>query len=439
MDTTTTDILRQLGWEALSPMQIAMGEACADDLDVVLLSPTGTGKTAAYLLPLIRRVSIDGDFLQALVVVPSRELAQQSNSMLQAMKTGIRSLCLHGGRSTMEEHRKIREIKPHVIFATPGRLNDHLDKTNIDSHFVRTFIIDEFDKSLEAGFEDEMKRIALRIPLDSVKWLLSATDSEEIQSIITSNNVKYLDYRTTDDLSDRAQVVLIPSPQKDKIETLARLLTLIKGRPSIVFAAYRESVDRIGAFLKKYGFTAEIYHGGMEQENRERALYKFKSGGCNLLVSTDLAARGLDIPETEFIIHYHLPMDEPAFIHRNGRATRWKNHGVIYVLLSPEETLPEYMAGAFETDDVSSVEISPVSPQWATVYIGRGKKEKISKADIVGFLCKKGALKSDEIGKIEVCAHHSYAAVSRQRLGTLLRMLKGEKIKGMKTIFEAMK
>lgn len=439
MDLSTADILQNLGWDALSPMQVAMGEACDKKADVVLLSPTGTGKTVAYLLPLVRRVKAGQDSLQAVVIVPSRELAQQSAATLQGMKTGLRALCLHGGRPAMEEHRKIKDVKPHVVFATPGRLNDHLDKKNLDCLTVNTFVIDEFDKSLEAGFEDEMRRIAVQMPRYAVKWLLSATDSDEICSIVRPEGMIRLDYRTDNDSSERSRVILVQSPQKDKLETLARLLTSMKGHPAIVFAAHRESVDRIGTYLKKCGFIAETYHGGMEQEQRERSLYKYRSGGSSLLISTDLAARGLDIPETEFIVHYHLPLDEAAFIHRNGRATRWQSQGVVYVILGPDEPVPAYIAPSVQKEDVSQVDIRPYLPKWTTIYIGRGKKEKISKADIVGFLCKKGGLECDEIGRIEVGNHHAYAAVARHKVKPLLRMVKGEKIKGMKTIFEEMK
>lgn len=419
-------------------MQIEMGDACEKGTDIVLLSPTGSGKTIAYLLPLVRRIRPENDSLQAVVVVPSRELAQQSAAILQNMKTDIRGICLHGGRPTMQEHRQLKELKPHIVFATPGRLNDHLDKENINLLAVHTVVIDEFDKSLEAGFENEMLRISRRLTAQTARWLLSATDSKEILEMVDAVRVRRLDYRNTTDFQNRSLTFVVPSPQKDKLETLAQLLTKLAGRPTMVFVAHRESAGRIGTFLKKSGFIAEIYHGGMEQDSRERALYRFRSGGSNILVSTDLAARGLDIPETETIIHYHLPTDEAAFVHRNGRATRWNSQGAAYLLLGPEELVPAYV-GKFETQDVSDVTIRATRPAWVTIYIGRGKKEKISKADVAGFLCKVGKLEREEIGKIEVGLHHAYAAIARQKLRSLLLAVKGEKIKGQKTIFEEMK
>lgn len=419
-------------------MQAEMGRVCEKETDIVLLSPAGSGKTVAYLLPLVRRLRPESDGLQAVVVVPSRELAQQSAALLRDMKTGIRGMCLHGGRPAMQEHRQLKEVRPHVVFATPGRLDDHLDKENIRLHAVQVVVVDEFDKSLEAGFEDEMLRISRRLTGRTVKWLLSATDSEKIADIVDVSRALRLDYRDAADFSNRSQTFVVPSPQKDKLETLAQLLSELSGRPAMVFVAHRESAERAGAFLKKSGFIAEIYHGGLEQYYRERALYRFRSGGSNVLVATDLAARGLDIPETETIVHYHLPADEAAFIHRNGRATRWESQGAAYLLLGPDELVPAYI-GTYETRRVSDVPIRATQPAWVTIYIGRGKKEKISKADVVGFLCKTGQLKREEIGKIEVGLHHAYAAIARKRLKTFLQTVKGKKIKGQKTIFEEMK
>lgn len=413
--------------------------------DFLLLAPTGTGKTLAYLLPLVKELNDveKGEDPRAIVCLPSRELAIQAEGILRKMQTGIPSICLYGGRPTMDEHRRIREIHPEIVFATPGRLLDHIEKGNIVVDDIRVLVIDEFDKCLEIGFENEMRQIIERLPHSACRWFLSATVPEAVPSLMAIGREKaerrLYDYRKTLSRHEGAIAnIVVRSPQKDKLETLAHLLSHIGGAPAMVFVGYRESAERVGKYLKNLGFIAEIYHGGLDQKNRERSLYRYRSGGCNILVSTDLAARGLDIPETEAVINYHLPQDEVAFVHRTGRTGRWDKHGESYIIISPDEVLPQYV-GEFSEMDVSNVEIQPTRPKWITIYIGRGKKEKVSKGDVVGFLCKKGGLKNSEIGRIDVADHCSYVAVANDKAKSVLNLIRGEKIKGMKTIFEEMK
>lgn len=435
----TKILLTNLGIEQLIPMQEKMGKAAIQQGGVVLLSPTGSGKTLAYLLPLVSLVNPANDALQAVVVLPTRELAQQSEDVLKRMKTGLRSMALYGGRPAMDEHRIMRELKPQIVFATPGRLLDHLGKENLSPYAVKSLVIDEFDKCLELGFQEEMESLLKYFTKATHCWLTSATDAEAIPAFMQkiAPNFKTLNYLDGDnDTKLRIEVQQVLSPQKDKLETLGRLLTTLKGLPAIVFVGYRESAERVGKWLRQNGFFAEVYHGGMEQDWRERALYKFRNGSANVLVSTDLAARGLDIPEVKVVIHYHLPLKEEDYTHRNGRTARWDAQGAIYLLLGPEEHCPEY-AGSLSTlrvDDV--VLLKPLPPVFTTLYIGRGKREKLSKGDVLGFLCKKGGLKNDEIGRIDISAHHAYVAVARKKVKALLRQVSGEKIKGMKTLVE---
>lgn len=435
----TKILLTNLGIEQLIPMQEKMGKVATHQGGVVLLSPTGSGKTLAYLLPLVSLVNPANDALQAAVVLPTRELAQQSEDVLKRMKTGLRSMALYGGRPAMDEHRIMRELKPQIVFATPGRLLDHLGKENLSPYAVKSLVIDEFDKCLELGFQEEMESLLKYFTKATHCWLTSATDAEAIPAFMQkmAPNFKTLNYLEGDnDTKLRIEVQQVRSPQKDKLETLGRLLTTIQGQPAIVFVGYRESAERVGKWLRQNGFFAEVYHGGMEQDWRERALYKFRNGSANVLVSTDLAARGLDIPEVKVVIHYHLPLKEEDYTHRNGRTARWDAQGAIYLLLGPEEQCPEY-AGSLPTLRVDDVELlKPLPPLFTTLYIGRGKREKLSKGDVLGFLCKKGGLKNDEIGRIDISAHHAYVAVARKKVKALLRQVSGEKIKGMKTLVE---
>lgn len=441
MDFILTEVLKRIKIDALNPMQQEMWAVGEKNNDMILLSPTGSGKTLAYMFPLCRHINIDSEKLQVVVVMPSRELAQQSEEVLKSLRLPIRSMSVYGGRPAMEEHRRLREIKPQVLFATPGRLLDHIEKENISLAAVNMVVVDEFDKSLELGFSREMEGLAVRLPRKGVKRVyLSATDvtgETVFQSFVGGNKLHRLDYSATHEIENRCSLYEVSSPRKDKLQTLGELLTFIGGRPTIVFVGHRESVGRIAGYLDDLGFYVESYHGGLDQEQRERSLYKFRSGSSNILVSTDLAARGLDIPEVEAVIHYHLPLTEDVFTHRCGRATRWENVGESYLLRGPEETLPAFLPTVEKIQELPT-EVKPTAPIWTTLYVGRGKKEKLSKVDIVGLLCKKGGLRSEEIGKIDVKEHKSYVAVVRKKVRSLLNNIKGEKIKGMKTLIEEM-
>ena len=231
------------------------------------------------------------------------------------------------------------------------------------------------------------------------------------------------------------------SPEKDKLETLAQLLSELGEQSSIVFLNYRDSVERTAEFLSKRRFSVSLFHGGLDQRQREDALYRFSNGSALTLVCTDLASRGLDIPEVENIIHYHLPETQDNYIHRVGRTARWDKEGRAFFLLHESETLPEYVKEEVElfSLDASLPTHRAPAPRMNTLYIGKGKKDKISKGDIVGFLCKKGGLETTEIGRIDVKDRYAYVAVKREKVQQVLRQTKGEKIKGIKTLVELVK
>ena len=433
---------------------------------LLLLAPTGTGKTLAYLLPMLQLLCPESPERPespenpenpenperperpaplaspagpaAIIVVPTRELALQADEMLARLKSGVKSQCLYGGRPTMDEHRRLREVRPQVVFATPGRLNDHLDKGNIAASAVRILVIDEYDKCLEMGFRDEVTRIAARLPRVEHCWLTSATATEDARLLAAQlpggGRLQTLDYLDADSRAAARRIRLhsVTSPERDKLETLGRLLTAIGGAPAIVFVAHRESAERVGRYLDAEGFDSVTYHGGMEQERREKALGKFRGSCANVMVSTDIAARGLDIPEVEAVVHYHLPDSEATFTHRIGRSARWEATGTAYLILGPDETLPPYAADATPFA-VGRTPVRPTPCRMAALYIGRGRKEKVSRADVVGFLCKQGALTAADIGRIDLADHHVIVSLRRECLADVIRRVAGQKIKGLKT------
>ncbi|GAB6981731.1 DEAD/DEAH box helicase [Prevotella dentasini] len=433
----TNKILEKLNIE-LNPMQEATANAILHtNKDIVILSPTGSGKTLAYLLPLVERIDPKADEVQVIVLVPGRELAMQSATVLKGIGSGLRTMALYGGRPAMDEHRILRDVKPQVVFATPGRLNDHLDKENLTSETVKWIVIDEFDKCLEMGFQNEMNQILNKLPNIERHILLSATETEAIPSFVNMGRTEKIDFRIDDEqISERVHIYKVESPEKDKLGSLRNLLLSLGKGSSVVFLNYRDSVERTAAFLKECGFSISCFHGGLEQDARETALYRFSNRSANILVSTNLGARGLDIPDIDNIIHYHLPESEDEYIHRVGRTARWDKLGRAFFLLNSEERIPQYVKETVDTYTIPETLPPPAPARMATLYIGKGKKDKISKGDIVGFLCKKGGLTASELGKIDIRDRYSYAAVIKTKIFKVLELTKGEKIKGIRTLVE---
>lgn len=436
MNKEIGEALKNLGIKELNPMQEASIRASKEDKDIILLSPTGSGKTLAFLLPLLSELKTGEKGIQAMILVPSRELALQINSVFTAMNSGFKTCCCYGGHSSAEEKKSILNNHPAVVIGTPGRITDHLMRGNIDPETIGILIIDEFDKSLEFGFHDEMAEIITQLPNLKKRVLLSATDAEEIPRFTGLEKTIKLDFLGGEQSGNRLRLRKVLSPDKDKLETLYRLLCTLGSESTIVFCNYREAVERVGAYLRSKGLYNEIFHGGMEQEDRERALYKFRNGSCHVFVSTDLASRGLDIPEIENIVHYHLPVNEEAYTHRNGRTARWEAEGNSYLVVHGEEKLPGYIPEEMELFELPEVAPKPSLPLWVTLYIGKGKKDKLNKVDIVGFLFKKGNLAKDDIGRIDVKDHYAFVAIRRKKLKQAMNLIQGEKIKGIKTIIE---
>ena len=434
------DILTKLGITLNVMQEATAGAILHTNKDVVVMSPTGSGKTYAYLLPLIQRLDASSDDLQAVVLVPGRELALQSANVLKDLGSGLRCMALYGGRPTMEEHRVLRDVKPQIVVATPGRLNDHLDKLNINAETIKWLVIDEFDKSLEFGFQDEMMSILSKLPNIERRILLSATKSDSIPKFVSLGRTIHLDYRIEEEnIPDRIRLYTVTSNEKDKLESLKKLLLSLGDKSSIVFLNYRDAVERTAAFLKENGFTISWFHGGLDQRKREAALYKFSNGSAPILVSTDLASRGLDIPDVDNIIHYHFPETEDSYVHRVGRTARWDKEGRTFFILGPDEHLPEYVNNDYEEYQLPVSLPKPALPRMGTIYIGKGKKDKISKMDIVGFLCKKGGLNSSDIGKIDIKDRFTYIAIVSTKIKKTISLTKGEKIKGIRTVVEEVK
>ena len=440
MNTGQVDIPQILSFlkiKELNEMQLAALEANKSDNDIILLSDTGSGKTLGFLLPMLELMDPAVKITQAIIVVPSRELALQIEQVFRSMVTGYKVTCCYGGHKREIEENSLLEA-PALIVGTPGRLGDHIRRGNIQTDAVRTLILDEFDKSLELGFQEEVSFIVTSLKGISKRILTSATEAVEIPDFLTLNDPQRISFLTGKQLEALA-IKEVKSKEVDKLETLFQLICHLGDRPAIIFCNHRESVERTSAYLKEMDIVNVFYHGAMEQRDRETALAKFRNGTSYILVTTDLAARGLDIPYIRYIIHYHLPSNEETFTHRNGRTARMDASGTAILIIGPDERLPAYTGDEVETIQLPEEVVIPDKPKWSTLYIAAGKKDKVNKVDIVGFFTNKGQLKKEEIGLIEVKDFSSFVALRKSKVSPTLQLIKDEKLKGKKIKIDIVK
>jgi superfamily II DNA/RNA helicase len=422
--------LEKLGISALNDMQIAASEAIEAHQDILLLSPTGSGKTLAFLLPILKSLNPKGNQVQVMILTPSRELAIQIEQVWKKMSTGFKIICAYGGHDMLVEIQSLVE-PPALLVGTPGRIADHLKRRSFDHNYIRLVVFDEFDKSLALGFEDDMEYIVKRLKKSIQRIFVSATEAIEIPLFVKPSELEVLNYLGNNESSVNLNIYKVRSEEKDKVNTLVQLLSHLGNTQVLIFCNHREAVERTGELLAASGIPNTIFHGGMEQMQREQALIKFRNGTANYLIATDLAARGLDIPDMEHIVHYHLPATMAEFTHRNGRTARMNALGHIYLLMHDDEVLPRYIDAEPPVLQLKKSSL-PATSLWSTVYINGGKKDKINKVDIVGLFMQKGKLAKDELGLIVVKDTNSFVAVKKSRLSSLLKSIQQEKLKGKK-------
>jgi superfamily II DNA/RNA helicase len=425
--------LDRLKIKELNEMQLTAIDVSEKNNDILLLSATGSGKTLAFLLPVLNSLDSEIKTVQALIMVPSRELALQIESVLKQMQTGFKIIACYGGhKREIEENNLVQP--PAIIIGTAGRMADHIRRNNFTTKGIKFLVLDEFDKSLELGFLEEMKFILESLPAVEKRMLTSATNAVEIPAFVKMNDTQTLNYINDEDAApnENLRINTLLSDDRDKLQTLLQLICYCNNTSTIIFCNHRDAVERTSDFLTEQGIVNVFYHGGMQQLEREVALTKFRNTTSDILVTTDLASRGLDIADIRNIVHYHLPHTEAEFTHRNGRTARMHATGNVYVIWSEEERLPNYItqdAVKFTLPEKLSL---PEKPKWSTLFIDAGKKDKINKMDIVGFLSHVCQLKKDDIGLIEVKDFTAFAAVRKSKIGNVVELAKDEKIKNKK-------
>jgi len=412
------DILAKLNIYELNPMQEEAIATIDANINTILLSPTGTGKTLAFALPLLNTLDPELEEVQALILVPSRELAIQIEQVIRSMGSGYKVNAVYGGRPMSKDKIELKHV-PAILIGTPGRVSDHFSNDRFSKDFIKTLVLDEFDKSLEVGFEYEMRGIINTLTSVNKRILTSATQGVEIPDFVRLDKPKTVNYLGTS--MSKLTIKTVISPAKNKLNTLLHLLNHIGNQQGIIFCNLKDSIQRVSTFLESKNISHGCFNGGMEQKDRERSLIKFRNGTNQLLIATDLAARGIDIPEMKYIIHYELPQSKEEFTHRNGRTARVSAKGTAYVLKWKDERLPDFI-GKTPIEDISKQAVrKPVF--WETLFISGGRKDKISKGDIAGMFFKLGGLTQDQLGIIELkqdCAFVAVpASIANQLVGTL--------------------
>lgn len=426
----TDNIRERLNIEKLNSMQLAMQKQKSKH--IVLLAPTGSGKTVGFAIQLLRAVGKPCGKVQGVVIAPSRELVIQTAEVLRRVAVGLKVSALYGGHSVLEEKATL-SVAPDIVVATPGRLLDHMRRDRIDVCSARALVLDEYDKSLELGFQDEMSRIVRRMRSLSLVILTSATELEELPSFVDLGGAATVDFRGSAapaEAKGHVEVKRVLSVSPDKLDTLSDLLAALAGQRVIVFVNYRDAAERVFNAMKESKHPVGLYHGGLDQIDRDKAIVRFNNGTTPVLIATDLGSRGLDIDDVQAVVHYHMPSTAETWTHRNGRTGRMGADGRVYVIESADENVPEYVVT--DGDYVPASAVQTTATPMATLFFDAGKKDKISRGDIVGYLCQQGGLTARAIGKIDLRDRFAYVAVPRDVVKKLLKDLEGKKIKGKK-------
>lgn len=424
MQKSIKNILQGTNIEHLNEMQEQCLSSYVNAEQLILYAPTGSGKTLGFLLPVLS--SLKASATEVLIIAPTRELVLQIVSVIKSLNLEVSVAACYGGHSVKTEENNL-SADPTVIVGTPGRLEDHLRRGNLNFLKTRFLVVDEFDKCLEFGFSKELSKIFKSFRSIEKEIYCSATPIEEFPDFVPNKIKSEVNFLDSIDQPDLTYFNLNEDlPILDKLNAV---LNHSKGETSIIFCNFREEVDELTSLLLQRDYSAVGYHGGMEQEERQRALIKFNNESCNVLICTDIGARGLDIDAVKHILHFQIPEKKDAWIHRNGRTARMDKSGSVYFF---EELPDDYLEEKASVLKVNSVREKYQKPQFTTVYFSGGKKDKINKIDLLGFICKKGELDGKLIGTIDVLDRASYVAIKKKNIHDLLRNLRAHKVKGKK-------
>ena len=434
--------LDALGYTTLTPIQAQSLPAILDRRDLIAQAPTGSGKTAAFGLGLLHHIDAGATRTQALVLCPTRELADQVGKQLRKLATGIANLKLSvlcGGIPLAPQLASLAQHAPQVVVGTPGRVLELVQKDALDLRGVRTLVLDEADRMLDMGFDEPIRALVKRTPKDRQTLLFSATFPESIRILAQAMLRDPLEVSVDGDAhAPRIETHFFEAEPARRAPQLAALLLQFRPESTVVFCNMRRDTEEVVGSLAHYGFAALALHGDMEQRDRDEVLVRFANRSCNVLVASDVAARGLDIDDIGAVVNYELPTDADTWLHRIGRTGRAGRDGLALSLVASSERNRAALIEQRQGMPLRFERIAPLDgkprdvPQAAmvTLRIDAGRTDKLRPGDIVGALTGEAGLAKDAIGKIDVFATRSYVAVARAQAGQALERLRAGKVKG---------
>ena len=433
--------LEALGYTAMTPVQAQALPPILDGRDLIAQAPTGSGKTAAFGLGLLQRLDAAAVRTQALVLCPTRELAEQVGEQLRRLATGVPNVKLSvlcGGIPLAPQLASLTHA-PHVVVGTPGRFLELIGQGALQLGGVQTFVLDEADRMLDMGFEEQIREVARHVPAECQRLLFSATFPDAIRALAkaTLRDPAEVSVEGAANAPPIRQVVVDADPSR-KAPLLAALLLEHRPESCLVFCNMRRDVDEVAASLAHYGFDALALHGDMEQRDRAETLLRFANRSCNVLVASDVAARGLDIDDLSAVVNYDVPSDPDTYMHRIGRTGRAGRDGLALTLCTPQElrrmeAIEEHQSSSLPRQHAQPVAGKPKGvprAAMATLRIDAGKSGKLRPGDILGALTGDAGLPATAIGKIVVQATRSYVAIARGQAPQALARLREGRIKG---------
>ncbi len=454
-------VLDELGYTAMTPIQAQTIPSLLLGKDLIGQSATGSGKTAAFTLPILQKINVKQRSVQALVLCPTRELCTQVAREMRRLArkhAGLQVLVLAGGQIIGPQISAL-EKGAHIAVGTPGRLLDLISRGKLNLSMLKTIVLDEADRMLDMGFTDDMEQILSALPPKRQTVFFSATFPNTISEMCDRYQTSPVKVMISDDLTSVNPAITEKFYETHHEDRLGNLKTVLRQHPSdstIVFCNLKVVARELAERLNDDGFAAESIHGDLEQFERDRVMAKFRNLTTRILVATDVAARGIDIPNLDLVINFDTPAKPDVYVHRIGRTGRAGRTGLAISFLSPNERhkldyineyTKEHQRGKNERRleklnwasgpvgdramDSNDTEVKTVAPAMATLCIFGGRKDKLRPGDILGALTgDAGGLKGSDIGKIEIHDRLAYVALRKDLASMALERLQTGRIKG---------
>ena len=443
LPAATLATLEQLGYREMTPIQAASLPHALAGHDVLAQAKTGSGKTAAFALPLLAKLDARSFAVQALVLCPTRELAEQVRGEIRRLARAaenLKVLVLCGG-SPIRPQLASLEHGAHVVVGTPGRVLDHLQRGTLKLERLRTLVLDEADRMLDMGFLEDMRTLVQRCPKERQTLLFSATFPEPIaalaqQFLRAPKEVKLAEQHAPGKIRQRFYEV----QEEQRLDTVARLLAHYRPERTLAFCNTKQQCRELLARLQRERIVALALHGELEQVERDQVLVQFANRSCSVLVATDVAARGLDIAELEAVVNVEITPDPEVHVHRIGRTGRVDEEGWAFSLASRRDRervrrIEELQGAPAEWRELAELVPAgrgPLLPPMVTLHIAGGRKEKIRPGDVLGALTGMAGFQAQQVGKISVNELSTYVAVERGIGERALRRLQAGTLKGRK-------